>query len=315
MPFSPLSPECLPARMPIRRVRAGWVAQLAWSPRGDLLAVAGGEGLLLYHGGFGGAPNSIVPSPDAPLRALAFQPAGASIAAGSADSSVKLWQLGAAGNLQQAASWYGHGDAVTALAFDRSGQILASGAADGTVCLWDCTQGKLLRTWAGHDAEVSAVVFAADGLLITASHDRRIQAWDLHADGAPRELGRCEARIRGIALQPQTGQLLAASSDGMISCWRLDGAAVPTRFHAHANGVDSLSFSPDGRLLASGGRDHAVRLWDSRSWLPLCSLQSHRKPVLSLAFHPAGRLLVSASGDHSLRLWAAAAIAPAAQSR
>ena len=78
---------------------------------------------------------------------MAFDPTGQTLASGSDDTTVKLWEP-ASGKLLRTLE--GHKSTVFSVAFDPTGQTLASGSLDNTVKLWERSSGKLLRTLEGH---------------------------------------------------------------------------------------------------------------------------------------------------------------------
>ena len=73
------------------------------------------------------------------VYSVAWSPNGKTLASGSGDRTVKLWDV-ATGKLL--ASLRGHTGAVYTVAWSPDGKTLASGSDDRTVKLWDAAVGK-----------------------------------------------------------------------------------------------------------------------------------------------------------------------------
>lgn len=298
---------------PLGGVPFGWISQLRWSPSGDMLAIAGGEGVAVYRGGFGGAADFHLRGHSAPVKDIAFHPGGGLIASCSADTSIKLWKTGM-DSFAESAIRAGHSGSVEALAWHPDGSSLASGGADGSIRLWNVASGGLPVLLAAHTDEVTALAFDPSGRwLFSGSRDKSIRRWDLRADYASDIVGAHDDWVREIALSP-AGILASASKDMSIRLWDI-ASSMPTateseihrqpkrRWKAHAGGVDALAFSLDDALLISGGRDNCLRIWEAATGRELAALTEHRRPVLTLDLHPAGGLLASGGGDNRVILW------------
>ncbi|MFC8626175.1 WD40 repeat domain-containing protein [Streptomyces anulatus] len=67
------------------------------------------------------------------INSVAFSPDGRTIAAGSRDTTVRLWDVAAG---RTTATLTGHADEVRSVAFSPDGKIIAAGGTDDAVRLW-----------------------------------------------------------------------------------------------------------------------------------------------------------------------------------
>jgi WD40 repeat protein len=74
---------------------------------------------------------------------VAFSPDGQTLASGSCDNTIKLWNM-TTGNCLK--TLHGHASWIWSVAFSPDGQILASGSQDETIKLWDVQTGRCLKT-------------------------------------------------------------------------------------------------------------------------------------------------------------------------
>merc|ERR1719197_438547 len=102
------------------------------------------------------------------------------IASGSADMTVKLWDLR---TLQLLQHYPAHADEVTSVQFHPSGNFLLSGSADATLKLWDLCEGRLFYTIHSHASRVNACSFSPGGdSFASAGVDQQVMVWRTNFD-------------------------------------------------------------------------------------------------------------------------------------
>lgn len=226
---------------------------------------------------------------------VAFSPNGQTLASGSQDKTVRLWNPND-GKLKRTLT--GHRDAVNSVAFSPDGQTLASGSWDGTVRLWNPNNGNLKRTLTGHTDGISFVTFSPDGnTLASASGDRTIRLWNPNNGKHIRTLEEHTNRVDSVTFSPDGQTLASASRDQNIHLWDPNNGNLKRTLIGHTDNISRMMFSPDGLTLASGSWDGTVWLWNPLNGKLKRTLTGNVGGVASVAFSPDGAtLLMSGRG-------------------
>ncbi|MCA6091055.1 WD40 repeat domain-containing protein [Streptomyces sp. SCA3-4] len=237
----------------------------------------------------------------ATVNTVAYSPDGRTLATGSDDHTVKLWEAGSGKAL---ATFRGHTDSVNALAFSPDGRTLASVSHDRSAKLWDVATHKTLATLLGHQGAVLSVAFSPDGRTVaTAGHDRTIRLWDVATHRQTAALTGHTQQVMGLAFSPDNRTLASACNDHTVKLWDTAASKESATLEGHTDAVMSAAFSPDGRTLVTAGVDHTARLWDITTARPLATLTGHTGTVARAAFFPDGRTVATAGHDRTVRLW------------
>ena len=233
---------------------------------------------------------------------LTFSPDERTLASGSSNGSIKLWDVVSGGLLWM--NWLTK--STTWLAFSPDGGQLASGGLDAVVRLWDAQQGTPLGTLP-HTSAVFSLVWAPDQQrLISGCADGSIWIWKPEEPGSStcvRVLAGHKHWVTGLAFSPDGTQFASASYDGTIKLWDMTNGNCLQTFSEHTARVMRVSWSPDGRTLASCSFDRTIRFWDLKEGRSRMVLQGHTETISNLAFTPDSRTLLSSSFDGTLRVW------------
>jgi WD40 repeat protein len=172
-----------------------------------------------------GKPTTTLTGPTIGVWMAVFSPDGKTVAAGTNDTFVWVWDL-ATGQLRQKLP----ARAVTpVLTFRPDGKTLASGHWDRAVRLWDPATGALKATLTGHSDEVWALAFSPDGQwLASGGRDRTVRVWHVPSGACVRILTGHSDTVWSVAFAPDGQTLASASSDRSVRLWELGRLAQPT---------------------------------------------------------------------------------------
>ena len=246
------------------------------------------------------------------VRSVAYSPDGSTLASGSGDSTIRLWDAHTR-KLKNILAVDSEDFEIDSVAYSPDGHILASGAYNGTIRLWDVRRGELLHNLTGHQASIRALSFNTDSrTLASASDDQMIRLWEAHTGKHLYTLTGHHGTVTSIAYS-SNGLFLASGAfdESKIRLWTLTGQLIKTLGTSELlrgvgpweNGVMSIAYSPDGRTLANGTFDGTIRLWDVHTGKLLYILTGHTFSVRSVAYSPDGHTLASGGWDSKVKLW------------
>ena len=165
------------------------------------------------------APLQVLDGHENSVQSLAYSPQLLLLASGSADKTVRVWNLD---TLDLKRAYRGPRDFVTSVAFSPSGKLLAAGALDGRIQVWSVLSSRRMRTLSGHRGRVADIAFSSSGdQLASAGEDGTVRLWDLQRGRILRALTGHVGGATAVAFAPDGQHLASAGVDGRLRLWAI----------------------------------------------------------------------------------------------
>ncbi|MEV0618910.1 hypothetical protein AB0I81_36715 [Nonomuraea sp. NPDC050404] len=260
------------------------------------------------------ADRGVFSAQDGDFAELRFSPDGSTLATGSTDGVVRLWDRA---SRRQLGAPIKHPELLCVLgfqaAFSPDGKVLAT-ACIKQVVFWDLATRRRLGSPTDVKDGVAAMAFSPDGrTFATSSTAGTVQLWDTatrrRAGGV---IGRADHKsirrpIKELAFTPDGKHLITAGAGDTVRIW--DTAThrqVGKPLTGHTGDINGMSLSPDGTTLATVSADNTMRLWNLADHEQIGdALQAHdiAAGLASVAFSPDGKRFATAGRDGLTRLW------------
>lgn len=276
------------------------------------------------------------------IHTLALSPDGSTLATGSLDRSVRLWNTSDGRTLRTLSDLP---DVVHRVAFSPEGARLAVAFGVGELRIYRVADGELLSQLPRQGDRIFGLAWHPRKPWLALGAGTAVVVWDLDRGSPQRQFHLPEWRAGGVAFSPVAGRnlLVAANRDGGMRLWDLEtgkellnhnlgGVSDAVAFAPdgkrfallHDNYVQlnsligrqeralqspeghrlsGVAFSPDGRRVAAASYDRTVHLWDAASGKLLRRYRGHADLVFDVTFSPDGLRIYSSSKDGTAKVW------------
>ncbi|MGJ5672733.1 MAG: WD40 repeat domain-containing protein [Nostochopsis sp.] len=242
------------------------------------------------------------------VNALAFSPDGHTLVSAGADSTIKMWHVGARDLID---ILHKHHGMVRCVAFTPDGRMLATGGDDRTICFWDLMQRRVIVALSLDDTAAHSLALSQDGEILVTGSYRKIKVWEVYQQPegkAPNAellhtLTSHSHIVCSLAMSSDRKILVSGSRDQTIKIWQLETGELLHTLKGHEDGVYAIALSPDGQIIASGSADKTIKLWHLQTGELLATFTGHHHTVTAVAFTASGEILVSGSLDKTIKIW------------
>lgn len=265
---------------------------MALSYWNSAIAVAMRSGEIIILNSVTGSKEAVFSGHTKSVGSVQFSSDGVSLVSGSADRTVKLWNVQTGGVVE---TFSGHTATVTSVSISADSNWIASGSEDKVIRLWNAQTGKCYHT-IQQPERVTKVSFApANPQCFISVSDKKIWEWN----------------VNGCQTKPAYNGLDAAFSlDGtqfvlcngeVVTVQNSESRITVAEFHLPCNNAKHCCFSIDGRFVAmaalgiayvcniTGPHPQTIATFDSK---PL---------IMDLTFSPS--TLISATAPKSVKFW------------
>ncbi|AFZ21458.1 WD40 repeat domain-containing protein [Allocoleopsis franciscana] len=250
--------------------------------------------------------TNVLQGHEASVNTITISPDGQTLASGSQDRTVSLWNLKTG---KRIFTFFGQAGEVSTVAISPDGKTLVAGGFDNKISSWRIETKELICSFFylnspySHSGFVSSVAFSRERrILASASGDQTIRLWGGYTGEFKRTLNGHSDTIWSIAISPDHQTLVSGSADKTIRIWSLNRLAQPRILSGHSSWVTSVAISADGNTLASGSTDGTIKFWNLHSGELLRTIESQSTEIFAVAMTPNGQILASGSMKE-VKLW------------
>lgn len=273
--------------------KARTVTSLAVSPNSEYLFVGTQSNLLILYRLVDGEMLKQWKAHEAPVVSAAFDHTSSLLATGSADSSIRVWDVKGGfctHNLR------GHGGLVASLVFqpqtlNEGIWKLASSSEDCTIRLWNLNTKACEAIFEGHTAVVRGLAFSFSGLeLVSGGRDGIIHVWDVATRSSLKTIPvfeQLEATIVVRDPESESQLIVTGGSSGAVKVYDLQSGDLVNEQHSKSDGNAGVEDAAEVEMMDLEKDDEGQTKVETRV-------------IMDLIYLPLSKRIVCANGEQNL---------------
>jgi len=295
-----------------------------YSPKGDLLAVAGYHEVLLHKPDGSGLVARLVGQSER-IESARFSPDGKFLAVSGGSpgrfGELQIWDLEK--REMKLSIMLGY-DTCYGASWSPNGKMVAIGLPDNTMRAFDVETGKQVLFSGAHNDWVLDTSFSVNSdHVVSVSRDMSMKVVEVATQRFIDNVtsitpGALKGGLICIERHPTKDEFLAGGSDGQPKIFRMlrtsarqigDNANLIREFGALPGRVFGVTYSPDGNRIAAGSSSDGVgeiRVFNAMDGAVVWQTSVPEGGIYTVDFSPNGETLVAGGFDGDVRLYNAA---------
>ena len=237
-----------------------------------------------------------------------FFPDGRRLITAAVDNTTRLWDVNTGGQVAR----LDQTGRTAAIALSKNQQWIATGGNDNLIRFWDVQksweskEGSQLKPLSGHTAEVNAIAFSPDDLMLaTGDLKGNVLVWNIETREIIWKLKGHTRKITAINFLKGGTRLVTASVDNSVGQWDIStGKEIERLVLKHPDSVIAMQVIPDLNQVVTSCADRYVRIWDAEKAELIHTIGPFEGGVYSLAVSADGQRLIAAdSKNRTVHFW------------
>lgn len=267
---------------------------VSYSPDGETIAVSSGSTVALFDPHDGSSKGTLAGA-HGQMKGLAWSPSGRTIAAGSSDGLIFLWDVS---TFEMTGRLAGHSDTVTQLEF-VSEEILSSGSLDGTIRTWDIWHRNRAFQILGSDSAASDLQISGQPFRLIAALGSRVSVTG-PGGSVFRHLSD-DGLLLTADVGPDRKRFIWSGTDARLHHATADGPGSSSEL-LELNDVLRIRFDPSGARIAAVGTSGVLNLIDTETLKKQAELKLSEFELTDVAWSPDGNQVATVGRDGMLRI-------------
>lgn len=239
---------------------------------------------------------------DKPITVLSTTHDSQHIITGSADGTLKVWDLNSGDFLRQIP--HDQSPPTSLVTFPHS-QFLVTGNQKGIITIWNSETGEMMRQLHPHDFQITALITMADGQqFVSGAADGTVNVWH-SVSGSLLYTRSHPHKISAMVATHTSKDVIIATNDedsSTLTRYPLMGSDALQQFSHVPTGINGLAITQDGAQFIAGSNEGDIAIWDARTGDHLQTIETHQGSAITTLM-PNRRYAIIGTQKPALTLW------------